>query len=122
MSLLEEALNRQLKKMGMGPLKEPTLAQKSTPEPISEPIDTSGGKVIVKEIHLEYTKGTSDKEYNVMLVRVTDGYMVDFSFGRRGGFLQKGTKTITPTASLNHAMREYTKLVNEKKAKGYIAK
>jgi len=67
---------------------------------------------------LYYCAGGSDKVYSAELVRYGEGYVVNFSFGRRGAELQTGSKTPSP---LNHdaALRVYERLVKEKTAKGY---
>jgi bifunctional non-homologous end joining protein LigD len=47
-----------------------------------------------------------------------DKFIVNFAYGRRGSTLNTGTKTATPV-DLDQATKIFTKLVNEKKAKGY---
>lgn len=105
MSLLDEALVRQLKKLRGIP--EVKVAAEA-------PINT-----IRRQIHLEYTQGSSDKEYNVEIIGSThEGFEVKFSYGRRGKTLIEGTKT-TRTVGLSEAIRIYDKLVDEKLRKGY---
>lgn len=113
MSLLDEALERQLRKIL--PLPKPAAIHHLVPTPQVGTIGT-----IDCRWHLAYQEGTSDKEYIVEVV-MTDkkfGYEVYFMYGRRGRTLQKGTKTSSPVRredAVNIAM----KLVAEKKAKGY---
>ena len=45
-------------------------------------------------------------------------FVVNFAYGRRGSTLTTGTKTSSPV-DYDTAQKIYTKLVNEKKAKGY---
>ncbi|OIQ90427.1 DNA ligase [mine drainage metagenome] len=69
--------------------------------------------------NLYYSEGSSNKEYHAELVEVTGGYVVNFSYGRRGGTLTTGTKTVTP---VDHAQAQsiYAKLIQAKIAKGYL--
>jgi bifunctional non-homologous end joining protein LigD len=71
-----------------------------------------------QSIGLHYREGNSDKVYHVQLVEVEGGYVVNFQYGRRGSTLQIGTKTATPVTR-SEAEKTFTKLVIEKKAKGY---
>jgi bifunctional non-homologous end joining protein LigD len=71
-----------------------------------------------QSISLHYREGNSDKVYHVQLVEVEGGYVVNFQYGRRGSTLQAGTKTATPVTQ-SEAEKIFTKLVIEKKAKGY---
>ena len=72
-------------------------------------------------ITLYYREGSSDKVYEVKLVQHPHdtGFHVDFRYGRRGSSMQHGIKT---TASLPYAQAKkiYDKLVQEKRAKGYV--
>src|SRR5271165_6088002 len=62
----------------------------------------------------------SDKVYNLNLEkRAADAYTVTFSFGRRGGTLQHGTKTNNPVP-LAEAQGIYDRLIREKQSKGYV--
>jgi bifunctional non-homologous end joining protein LigD len=76
-------------------------------------------KSALKSIRLTFTEGTSDKEYNLQLLREEGGYRVLFQYGRRNGTLQSGTKTASPV-TLEAAEKIYEKLVKEKTSKGYI--
>jgi bifunctional non-homologous end joining protein LigD len=69
-------------------------------------------------ISLYFKEGSSDKEYHASIEQQDDGYLVNFAYGRRGSTLQTGTKTSSPV-DLNTATNIFTKLVNEKRAKGY---
>lgn len=85
-----------------------------TPVAIAKPI---------KEVHLFYTNPSenSDKVYNVSIDAVpgrTGLYNVNFSYGRRGSTLTKGTKNKNP-ATLTQAERIFGEIVDEKLGKGY---
>lgn len=74
---------------------------------------------IIKQTRLTFKEGSSDKEYNIFLEEVSSGsYLVNFSYGRRGGTLKSGTKTSSPV-SLANAEKVYDRLENEKIGKGY---
>jgi bifunctional non-homologous end joining protein LigD len=72
----------------------------------------------VQTISLYLKEGSSDKEYHASIDPQDGRYVVNFSYGRRGSTLQTGTKTNTPV-DLQTATKIFTKLVTEKKAKGY---
>ncbi len=72
----------------------------------------------VQTIRLYFKAGGSDKEYHANIDPKDNGYVVNFAYGRRGTTLQTGTKTNSPV-DLATATRIFTKLVTEKKAKGY---
>ena len=73
----------------------------------------------VKAVSLYYKDEKSDKEYNISLVEKSkDNYSVDFTFGRRNGTLQSGTKTPTPV-SLEEAEKIFHELRHSKEKKGY---
>src|ERR1019366_2644469 len=44
-------------------------------------------------ISLWYCEGASDKIYEAEIVHVSDGFQVNFAYGRRGGTMNTGTKT-----------------------------
>jgi bifunctional non-homologous end joining protein LigD len=71
-----------------------------------------------QSIGLYFKEGSSDKEYQASIEQQGNGYLVNFAYGRRGSTLQMGTKTSSPV-DLETATKIFTKLVNEKKAKGY---
>jgi bifunctional non-homologous end joining protein LigD len=71
-----------------------------------------------QRISLYYREGSSDKVYQASIQPQAEGFVVNFAFGRRGSTLSTGTKTQLPV-DYDTATRIYTKLVNEKKAKGY---
>ena len=75
---------------------------------------------VVESTSLYFKDGSSDKEYHASVKEVEGGYLVSFSYGRRGSTLTSGTKTVSPV-DLPTAKKIYTKLVNEKLAKGYTA-
>lgn len=72
----------------------------------------------MKSVALYFQEGSSDKVYNVALLESGSGYVVNFSFGRRGTALATGTKTQSPV-NLEAANKIFDKLVKEKSSKGY---
>jgi len=74
---------------------------------------------IIKETHLHYEKGTSNKVYNVFLVKLSNTqYLVNFAYGRLGSKLREGSKTTTPV-DLEQAQKIYDSLVVSKINKAY---
>jgi bifunctional non-homologous end joining protein LigD len=74
---------------------------------------------VIEYTTLGYCEGSSDKIYYVEVVEVAPTRAtVNFEYGRRGGTMNVGTKTSVPI-NLPDAMTLYTKIVREKKAKGY---
>lgn len=73
----------------------------------------------MKSISLFYKKDSSDKEYNVFLQEKDDGYVVNFTYGRRGNANRSGTKTEQPV-SLVEAEKIYDKLVSKQISEGYV--
>ena len=71
-----------------------------------------------QRITLYYREGSSDKVYQASIEPAGELFVVNFAFGRRGSTLNTGTKTQTPV-DYDTATRIFTKLVNEKRAKGY---
>jgi bifunctional non-homologous end joining protein LigD len=70
-------------------------------------------------VSLYYRDGRSDKEYHASITPTDhELYVVTFQYGRRGATLTSGTKTAQPVP---YAQAEtiFTKLVQEKTAKGY---
>jgi bifunctional non-homologous end joining protein LigD len=68
---------------------------------------------------LYYTEGGSDKEYHAEIVAGdSDGFCVNFRYGRRGSVLKAGTKTSVPVP-LAAAQKIFDKLIQEKQGKGY---
>jgi len=67
---------------------------------------------------LYYCQGSSNKEYHAAIEPSGSGFVVNFSYGRRGSTLQTGSKTAEPV-SLTEAEKIFDKLVREKQAKGY---
>lgn len=72
----------------------------------------------VESISLYYRDGGSDKVYNASIIAEGDGFIVNFSYGRRGTALQAGTKTASPVTR-EKAQGIYEKLISEKTSKGY---
>lgn len=73
---------------------------------------------VIDSAALYFREGSSDKVYNCSLEQSGDGYVVNFSFGRRGAALTTGTKTTSPV-SMDKARQAFDKLVREKTGKGY---
>ena len=71
-----------------------------------------------KRVSLYYREGESDKVYQAALEQVGDQFVVNVAYGRRGTTLTTGTKTTAPV-DFDTAKKIHTKLVSEKKAKGY---
>jgi bifunctional non-homologous end joining protein LigD len=72
----------------------------------------------LSRISLYYKGGGSDKEYHAFIEPSGTGFVVNFSYGRRGSTLQTGSKTPQPV-EYAEAQKIHDKLVNEKMAKGY---
>ena len=72
-----------------------------------------------KSISLYFKEGTSDKIYKAELVKQIGGWVVNYSYGRRGTALKTGTKTPNPL-EYEKALKIYTKLVNDKTGEGYL--
>lgn len=75
---------------------------------------------IIRSIVLNCFKGNSDKTYRMQIIHGNDGYRVETQYGRRGSTLQTGTKTIAPVLALTSAEKLFSKVVDEKLAKGYV--
>jgi len=71
-----------------------------------------------EHVALYYREGSSDKVYQAAIEPVGNQFVVNFAYGRRGATLTTGTKTSSPV-DYPAAKKIYTKLVSEKKAKGY---
>jgi bifunctional non-homologous end joining protein LigD len=67
---------------------------------------------------LHFREGNSDKVYHAAIEPKGEGYLVTFSYGRRGNTLTTGSKTTSPL-SLAEATKIFDKLVASKVAKGY---
>lgn len=72
----------------------------------------------VKSTELSFKEGSSDKVYQAFIKKDSTGYVVEFAYGRRGNSLTTGTKTTKPVSD-SEADKIYTKIINEKKSKGY---
>jgi bifunctional non-homologous end joining protein LigD len=72
----------------------------------------------VQTVSLYFREGASDKEYHASINPKDEGYVVSFAYGRRGSTLQTGTKTSFPV-DFETATEVFTKLIAQKKAKGY---
>jgi len=71
-----------------------------------------------ERVALYYREGSSDKVYQAAIEPAGSQFVVNFAYGRRGATLTTGTKTSSPV-DYAAAKKIYTKLVSEKKAKGY---
>ena len=72
----------------------------------------------IQSASLYFRDGSSDKEYHAAIEPEGEGYLVTFSYGRRGTMLTTGTKT-TYAVSLAEATKIFDKLIASKLAKGY---
>lgn len=72
----------------------------------------------IQSASLYFREGNSDKEYHAAIEPEGEGYLVTFSYGRRGTMLTTGTKT-TYAVSLAEATKIFDKLIGSKLAKGY---
>ena len=70
------------------------------------------------QVTLYYREGSSDKVYQAALEPAGESFVVNFAYGRRRSTLATGTKTSSPV-DFDTAKKIFTKLVSEKKAKGY---
>lgn len=77
---------------------------------------------LIKSVDLFYQEGSSDKVYFLQIEENKGsnvvGYVVNFSYGRRGNAMQTGTKTNSPV-TFYEAEKIYQKILNEKLGKGY---
>jgi bifunctional non-homologous end joining protein LigD len=71
-----------------------------------------------ESVSLSFTEGSSDKVYFAQLEAKDAGYVVNFSYGRRGSTLTSGTKTASPVP-YEKAKKVFDALVRDKRAKGY---
>jgi len=71
-----------------------------------------------ERVALYHREGSSDKVYQAAIEPAGNQFVVNFAYGRRGATLTTGTKTSSPV-DYAAAKKIYTKLVGEKKAKGY---
>ena len=74
--------------------------------------------VTSERVALYYREGSSDKVYQAAIEPAGNQFVVNFAYGRRGSTMTTGTKTSSPV-DYPAAKKIYTKLVGEKKAKGY---
>ena len=72
----------------------------------------------IQSASLYFRDGSSDKEYHAAIEPEGEGYIVTFSYGRRGTMLTTGTKT-TYAVNLAVATKIFDKLIASKLAKGY---
>ena len=75
---------------------------------------------LVKQTKLVFREGSSDKVYEVDLCEVgTNQFVVNFRYGKRGGTLKDGSKTVAPVKR-DEADRVFDKLVRSKVDSGYV--
>lgn len=74
--------------------------------------------MLIDSATLYFKEGVSDKVYNATIEEIKDGYIVNFSYGRRGSALKAGTKTNSPV-SKEQAKKIFDSLLKEKTGKGY---
>jgi bifunctional non-homologous end joining protein LigD len=72
----------------------------------------------VQSVSLYFKEGSSDKVYQCAIEPAGQRFVVNFAYGRRGSTLNTGTKTNVPV-EFEAAQKVFTKLITEKKAKGY---
>ena len=72
----------------------------------------------IQSASLYFREGPSDKEYHADIEPKDDGFIVNFAYGRRGGTLNTGTKTVVPVPE-SEAIKVFDKLIASKMAKGY---
>ncbi len=75
-------------------------------------------QTIETSAHLWSTKGGADKLYNLFLRQKADGWVVDYTNGKRGGTMQSGTKTEKPV-SYEAALKLFDATVSAKTKDGY---
>ena len=69
----------------------------------------------MKSASLYFREGSSDKVYHATVEEASGGYVVNFSYGRRGGHMTTGSKTSSPVSPAE-AVKVWEKLVNSKLA------
>ena len=72
-----------------------------------------------EQLSLFYKDGGSDKFYLISIEPQGGGFVVPFTFGRRGTTGQSGTKTPSGPVPYEKAKKIFDSVVNEKMAKGY---
>ncbi len=74
---------------------------------------------LIEQSVLVFRLGRTEKVYEVDLCEVGPGqYVVNFRYGRRGGTLKDGTRTVAPVAEAE-ARKIYDRLVSSKRQQGY---
>lgn len=71
-----------------------------------------------ESINLFFTTGNSDKVYNASLSPASEGWTVDYEYGRRDSPLRAGSKTPSPL-NYEDAKKAFDALVQSKTSKGY---
>lgn len=75
-------------------------------------------KNTIESCRLFCTKDGADKEYQLRLIQVAEGFIVEYSNGRRGGSLKHGVKTAQPVDEAT-ARAEYASVKKSKTKGGY---
>lgn len=73
---------------------------------------------VLNKISLYCKEGGSDKQYTMWLEEKNGGFLVNFNYGPRGGWVKDGTKTPEPVSKAE-AEKIYEKKLKEQKGKGY---
>jgi len=74
---------------------------------------------VVEESHLASTVGGSDKVYKLELLQSSDGWLVRYTNGPRGGSLKTELRTASPVDEAE-ARKLYLKVIKQKKSDGYV--
>lgn len=74
--------------------------------------------MLIESATLYFKEGVSDKVYSATIEELEKGYIVNFSYGRRGSALKAGTKTTNPVTK-EQAKKIFDGLLKEKTSKGY---
>lgn len=73
---------------------------------------------VLNKVSLYCKEGGSDKQYTMWLEEKDGGFLVNFNYGPRGGWVKDGTKTPEPVSKAE-AEKIYEKKLKEQKGKGY---
>lgn len=75
---------------------------------------------LVEQVTLVFTRGRSEKVYEIDLCAVGDDrFVVNYRYGRRGKPLKEGTQTVQPVPEAR-ARAAFRKLIEQKQAQGYV--
>lgn len=73
---------------------------------------------VLRAVQLFSKKDGADKEYHLRFVQVAEGFLVEYSNGKRGSSLQHGLRTKEPVAE-EVAEKEYLRVLKSKLKDGY---